>query len=73
MMVSSGGDPGLQLTAGRALGTQRTQHTRCIFNKQELSYFVVLKIMGMATDLLPSTIYRKQFAESNHFFHQNTH
>lgn len=43
------------------------------FLTRAVCYFVILKIMGKATDLLPSNIYRKQFAESNHCFHQKCH
>lgn len=66
-MVSSGGDARLQPWAPR-----HTVPTAYLANKSCL-LFVILKTMGKATDLPPSIIYRKQFAESNRCFHQKIH
>lgn len=73
MTVSSGEDAGLQPTAGTEPWAPEAHSMPIAFLTNELSYFVILKITGKATDLFPSSIYRKHFAESNHCFHQKNH
>lgn len=67
-MVSSGGDAGLQPRAPEAHGAPIAY----LINESCL-LFVILKIMGRATGLPCSIIYRKLLAESNRCFHQKIH